>query len=78
MGEGQARVRLVRTRDGQRLDIPEAFAIAGDEAVLRMDGTRLVVEPADAGSLLAVLDGLDDLDDDWPLIEDAPPEAVRL
>ena len=77
MGE-QIRVRLVRTPDGQRLDIPPGFMLGGDEAILRHDGDRLLLEPVAKSSLLAVLDGLADLDEDWPEIADPPPDAVQL
>ena len=81
MDELTARVRLVRTPDGQRLDIPPAFALNGDEAILRSEGRRLVVEPVSAkagGSLLSLLESFETLDEDWPEIEDPPPEDVRL
>ncbi|KQQ13009.1 hypothetical protein ASF53_12450 [Methylobacterium sp. Leaf123] len=78
MGDLTARVRLVRTPDGQRLDIPPGFMLGGNEAVLRTEGGRLVVEPVAVPSLLSVLGGLDDLDEDWPDIEDGPPDDVRL
>lgn len=46
MGELTARVRLVRTPDGQRLDIPPGFMLGGDEATLTAQACRLVVDPA--------------------------------
>lgn len=78
MAEPTMRVRLVRTANGQRLDIPPGFMLGGDEAILRTEGDRLVVEPVAAPSLLSVLGNLDDLDEDWPEIEDAVPDDVRL
>lgn len=78
MAEPTTRVRLVRTAGGQRLDIPPGFMLGGDEAILRTDGDRLIVEPVAVPSLLAVLGTLDDLDEDWPEIEDRPPDDVRL
>lgn len=78
MAEPTTRVRLVRTANGQRLDIPPGFMLVGDEAVLRAEGDRLVVEPVAVPSLLSVLGSLDDLDEDWPDIEDGPPDDVRL
>ena len=78
MGERVARVRLVRTQDGQRVEIPAGFALRAEEAILRTDGGRLVLEPVAPHSLLAVLAGLDDLDMDWPEIADPPPDEVRL
>ncbi|KQT57677.1 hypothetical protein ASG52_23265 [Methylobacterium sp. Leaf456] len=78
MGEQTARVRLVRTPDGQRLDIPPGFMLGGDEAILTAKDGRLVVEPVVRSSLLSVLSGLDDLDEDWPEIEDTAPSDVSL
>ena len=77
--DGQvARVRLVRTEAGQRLDIPPGFVLGDDEALLRQVGDRLVLEPICRPSLLSVLDGLTDLDETWPDIADPVPEDVRL
>ena len=78
MGELTARVRLVRTPDGQRLDIPPGFMLGGDEAILTAEAGRLVVVPVVQPSLLSVLDGLDDLAEDWPEIDDAAPGDVSL
>ena len=78
MGDVTARVRLVRTPDGQRLDIPPDFMLGGAEAILTAKDGRLVVEPVARPSLLTVLSGLDDLDEDWPEIEDAAPGEVSL
>ncbi len=78
MGDQTARVRLVRTPDGQRLDIPPGFMLGGDEAILTAKDGRLVVEPVVRPSLLSVLSGLDDLDEEWSGIEDAAPREVSL
>ncbi|WP_232631598.1 AbrB/MazE/SpoVT family DNA-binding domain-containing protein [Methylobacterium sp. Leaf118] len=78
MGDLTVRVRLVRTPEGQRLDIPPGFMLGGDEAILRTEGDRLVVEPVAARSLLAVLGSLEHLDEDWPEIADPQPDDVRL
>jgi len=37
--------RLARNRRNQALRIPRAFELEGDEAVVRKDGDRLIVEP---------------------------------
>ncbi|MDP4023480.1 AbrB/MazE/SpoVT family DNA-binding domain-containing protein [Methylobacterium sp. NEAU 140] len=78
MAERQARVRLIRTEGGQRLDIPPGFMLGGDEALLRAEDGRLVVEPIRSASLLSVLEGLETLDEDWPTIDDPRPDDVRL
>ncbi len=52
--------------------------LGGDEAILTAKDGRLVVEPVARSSLLSVLAGLDDLDEDWPEIDDAAPGDVLL
>lgn len=78
MSLAETRVRLLRTPSGQTLDLPRGFELAGDEAILRMDGRRLIVELARPKSILAALEGLEDIDETWPDIEDRAPEAVRI
>ncbi len=45
---------------------------------MRKEGDRLIVEPNEAKSLLAVLARLKPLEEDFPLIPDPAPEAVDL
>ena len=45
---------------------------------MRKDGERLIIERAPPKSLLAVLAGLKPLDEDFPPIEDRPPDAIKL
>jgi antitoxin VapB len=78
MGDQVARVRLIRTEAGHRIDLPAGFVLGADEAILRRDGARLILEPVARPSLLSVLDGLADLDEEWPGIADPPPEPVRI
>ncbi len=45
---------------------------------MRKEGRRLIIEPAHPKSLLAVLATLKPLDEDFPEIEDLPPEPFDL
>ena len=75
------RVRLFRNGQNQAVRIPREWELLGDEAVMRRDGERLIIEPIAARSLLALLDSWeDDLDDEeaFPEIEDLPPEPVDI
>jgi antitoxin VapB len=74
------RVRLFRNGQNQAVRIPREWELLGDEAVMRRDGERLIIEPIAARSLLALLDSWeDDLDDEeaFPEIEDLPPGPVE-
>jgi antitoxin VapB len=74
----ERRVRLFKNGRNQAVRIPREFELPGDEAIMRKEGDRLVIEPAAPQSLLALLSTLQPLDEDFPPIEDAPPERVEL
>jgi antitoxin VapB len=74
----ERRVRLFRNGRNQAVRIPREMELPGDEAVIRRDGSRLVIEPAPPRSLLAVLATLAPIDEDFPMIEDRPPRPVDL
>ena len=58
--------------------IPREFELAGEDAIMRKEGTRLVIEPAPPRSLLALLATLEPIDDEFPPISDPPPEPFDL
>lgn len=66
-------VRLFRNGRNQAVRIPREFELPGDEAILRKEGSRLVLEPAPPSSLLALLATLKPLDEELPRVADAPP-----
>jgi antitoxin VapB len=71
-------VKLFRNGRNQAIRIPREFELPGDQAVLRKEGDRLIVEPAPRRSLLAVLETLPIVTEDLPSIADAPPEPIDL
>lgn len=74
----ERRVRLFRNGRNQAIRIPRELELPGDEAILRREGQRLVIEPAAPASLLAVLATLRPIDDDWPVIDELPLRQVDL
>ena len=58
--------------------IPREFELPGEDAVMRKEGSRLIIEPAPPKSLLALLATLTPLNDDFPPILDLPPDPVDL
>jgi len=71
-------VRLFKNGRNQALRIPREFELPGNEAILRKEGDRLIIEPVQRHSLLATLATWEPLEEDLPEIEDRPPESVDL
>ena len=71
--ETQRIVRLFRNGRNQALRIPRDLELPGNEALLRKEGNRLVVEPVRRPSVLELLASWEPLDEDFPEIEDPPP-----
>jgi antitoxin VapB len=74
----ERRVKLFKNGRNQAIRIPRGFELPGKEAILRKDGERLILEPAPPKSLLALLDTLEPIDEDFPPITDQPPEPVEI
>lgn len=71
MAETERHVRLFRNGRNQTLLIPREFELEGDEAILRKEGDRLVIEPVRQGRLLALLASLQPLEDNFPDVDKA-------
>lgn len=74
----ERRVRLFRNGRNQAVRIPREFEFEGDEAILRQEGHRLILEPVPPHSLLAVLATLRPLEETFADINDPHPEPVVL
>ena len=71
-------VKLFRNGRNQAVRIPREFELPGEEAVMRKEGDRLVIEPCRRKSLLEVLAMLSPIEEDFEPIDDLPPEPVDL
>jgi antitoxin VapB len=71
-------VKVFKNGRNKAVRIPREFEFPGEEAIMRKEGNRLVIEPVPAKSLLAVLAKLAPLPEDFPSILDVPPDAVEL
>ncbi len=72
----ERRVKLFRNGRNQAVRIPREFEIPGEDAIMRKEGDRLVIEPVPPRSLLAVLASLEPLDEDFPPIDELPHQPV--
>jgi antitoxin VapB len=72
-------VRLFRNGRNQAVRIPRDLELPGTEAVLRKEGSRLIVEPKPRRSLLELLSTWAPLEEDFPDVDDLQPvEEVDL
>jgi len=72
------RVKLFRNGRNQAVRIPREFELPGEDAIIRKEGEKLIIEGAQPRSLLAVLATLPPLDDEIPSISDPIPGPVDL
>lgn len=71
-------VKLFKNGRNQVVRIPREFELPGEDAIIRKEGQRLIIEPAAPRLLLAVLATLGTLDEEIPQIENAPAEPLDL
>ncbi len=62
-------VRLFRNGRSQAIRIPKEFELDGDEAIIRKEGNRLIVESVKKSKLLSVLSQLKPIKEDFPDID---------
>jgi antitoxin VapB len=74
----EKRVKLFRNGRNQAVRIPREFELAAEEAVMRREKDRLIIEPLPKKSLLALLKTLGPMRESLPEITDRPPEPVDL
>ena len=71
-------VKLFKNGRNQAVRIPREFELPGEDAIMRKDGERLIIEPTPPKSLLALLATLAPLDEDFPPVLDPAPDPVEL
>ena len=71
----ERRVSLFRSGRHQAVRIPKDMELPGDEAVMRKEDDRLIIEPVRPASLLALLETLPSIEEDFPEIDDPAPPA---
>ena len=71
-------VRLFRNGRNQAVRIPREFELDANEAVIRKDGIRLIIEPIPKKSLLELLSTWESMAEDFPKIIDTPVQAEDI
>ena len=71
-------VKLFKNGRNQAVRIPREFELPGEDAIMRREGDRLIIEPVPRKSLLAILAALPDTRRRVPRVNDFPAEPVDL
>jgi antitoxin VapB len=74
MSENERHVRLFRNGRNQAFRIPREFELEGEEAILRKEGDRLIIEPVRKGQLLALLASFEPLPEEFPDTDEDLPQ----
>lgn len=73
-------VRLFRNGRNQAVRIPREYELEDNEAIIRKEGNRFIIEPVTNESLLSLLARLDPIDDEFPDVDQglAPLDDIDL
>jgi antitoxin VapB len=71
-------VKLFKNGRNQAVRIPREMELPGEDAVIRKEGDRLIIEPTPPKSLLAVLATLSPIDEEFPPIPELAFDSVEL
>jgi len=71
-------VKLFKNGRNQAVRIPREFELPGEDAIMRKEGGKLIIEAAPPRSLLALLASLPALEEDFAPMDDLPPDEVAF
>lgn len=71
-------VKLFRNGRNQAVRIPREFELAGEDAMMRKEGDRLIIELIPPRSLLSVLQSLGPIEEDFAPVDDLTLDDVEL
>ncbi|TMJ20762.1 MAG: AbrB/MazE/SpoVT family DNA-binding domain-containing protein [Alphaproteobacteria bacterium] len=69
-------VKLFKNGRSQAVRIPREFELPGEDAIMRKEGGRLIIESAPPRSLRAILAAMAPIEEDFGPIDDPAPEPV--
>lgn len=71
-------VKLFMNGRNQAVRIPREFELPGNQAIMRKEGERLIIEPLRPKSLLGVLASLEPIEEDFPPIPELALDQTEL
>lgn len=69
-------VKLFKSGRSQAVRILREFELQGEDATMRKEGSRIIIEPAPTQSLVGLLSELTRIADDFGPINDTAPDPV--
>ncbi len=80
--DGSHPVKLFRHGEGHAVDIPAGFTLPGEDAVMRQEGQRLIIESGQkmstAADLFEFLKTLQPIDERLETFDDPPPRPFEF
>lgn len=70
MAEAVRHVRLFRNGRNQALRIPREFELDADEAIVRKEGKRLIIEPVEKKGLADLLATWEPIEEEFPDVDE--------
>jgi len=77
MGDAR-KISIFRNGRNQAIRIPKEMELPEGDAYIRREGSQLIIEPAESATLLELLATLDPIGEEFPDINDSPPDAVDV
>ncbi|MBD1215977.1 MAG: AbrB/MazE/SpoVT family DNA-binding domain-containing protein [Aphanizomenon flos-aquae Clear-A1] len=73
-------IKLIQTGNTQTLTIPPELTLSTTEVIIREDNGKLIIEPYNKKSLLETFSTLDDIEEDFPDIDEGllPLDDIEL
>jgi antitoxin VapB len=73
-------IKLIQTGNTQTLTIPQELTLSTTEVIIREDNGKLIIEPYNKKSLLETFSTLDDIEEDFPDIDEGllPLDDIEL
>ena len=71
--EQMREVKLFRNGRNQAVRIPVEFELPGNEAIMRKDGDRLIIEPKRKSGLIEWLRSIEPWDQEFPNLDEGLP-----
>ena len=78
--KAEYRTQLVRDGNRQTLQIPQELFLLTKEVSIRKEGEKLIIEPYLQKTLLEILATLDDIDEEFPNVDEGllPLDNIEL